>query len=210
MTKIRHARETVSRVSLELEVCGARLTIRTLSLVHRLASLTARSPAEEHVASGVIRDLETLVSELDIKPAILGILSQMGQFSKICETTYTFGIAMDPERQAQMKILFSLRNVCPQPRRDTNILCWVVNHITIFHQLSSEEDKPIWFLMEDYDSVLVFLNGEGEDSHRREDMGVANLLNLCKIGWTAALRDIERNIFIMVPVPPNSTRLVEI
>jgi hypothetical protein len=158
---------------------------------------------EEEMARDMVKQLLAHLRSIGMEPDILGILSQMGPFSKIYETTYTFGMAV--ERQQGMKVLFSLRNVCPYPGVPS-LLPWAVNHITIFH-LSRGKDNVSWLVMEDYDSV--FSSDFGSPLKAAFDTVWARMLNLCNLGWATALRDIERAIFNLVPTRHNHTCLGE-
>jgi hypothetical protein len=161
--------------------------------------LTARTSKEEATARDVIGKLLELVPTLGVERQNLGILSQMGPFSKIHETTYTFGLATEPEIFQGFKVLFSLRNVCRYPDGPSR-LPWAVNHIAIFHQLG--KGGPCWLVMEDYDSVFP-----AQPAIELDKSPLAGMLDLCNIGWTTALRDMERLIYELVPPVPNPTRL---
>jgi hypothetical protein len=155
------------------------------------------------MARNVIGELWSLVPTLGIEPRILGILSQMGPFSKTHETAYTFGMSELGEwlgEWPRFKVLFSLRNVCRYPDV-TSRLPWAVNHIAIFHQMRTDVSSS-FLVMEDYDSVIP-----GQPAIERDKSPLVGMLELCNIGWTTALRDIEMAIFELVPFRPNPTCL---
>ncbi len=175
-------------------VVGPQLTLATCSLIHDLAGLAALG------AEQLIRQLREVMERLHINESFLGILSQMGPFSQGCETTYSFGLALDRDAldPQHLRILFSLRNVCKDPN-ERGAVNWAVNHITILHAMDREKDNASWLVIEDYNSV----SGSQERLlSGATDTTMIGKLNLCTLGWTTALIEVEEIICAMVNSSP--------
>ena len=134
---------------------------------------------------------------LEFGYSMLGILSQMGPFSQKFETAYSFGLS--PPLRDGIRILFSLRNVCRQQEDHSvpGVLDWAVNHIAIIYHM--REHHNICLVMEDYASASL-PNVPRDARQAKDNIGatIVEMLNLCTIGWTMALTEVEESIWGIV------------